>query len=243
MQFCWGPIFRELLPKFRGKVVLCLGPVSPFHTQICTSKCAISWERQRLAKLSLARLLQSWPSDIRLACKSKIFMVDPAPMALPMFFDGETDMISKTASQHWHRYDLSPWPGRKVFGIVADTLGHLFLSQLLNLGTLCTGNMFHSLQNMAVYTAFIPSRRLLNLPSRSHLASSPRKSSQFRSEPTTAVAHTARACAQCPRHTCCPWRPVPLELLASPVVPSTLFLGSRFPYTVANPKKGCPDLS
>ena len=61
-------------------------------------------------------------------------MLDPAFMALPMFFDGETDMVRKTSSQHWHRYDRKQSPGRKVFGVVAETLGQIFLSELLKLG-------------------------------------------------------------------------------------------------------------
>ena len=42
-------------------------------------------------------------------------------------------MVRKTSSQHWHRYDRERSPGRKVFGVVAETLGQLFLSELLKL--------------------------------------------------------------------------------------------------------------
>ncbi|CAE7258179.1 mrpl58 [Symbiodinium sp. CCMP2592] len=133
LKLFWGPLFKALLPSFRGKVILCLGPVSPFNARICERECGISRARARNAMSSLSKLLASWPSDIRNASRGKIVMVDPAFMALPMFFDGETDMVRKTSSQHWHRYDREKSPGRKVFGVVAETLGQLFLSELLKL--------------------------------------------------------------------------------------------------------------
>ncbi|OLQ00438.1 hypothetical protein AK812_SmicGene16887 [Symbiodinium microadriaticum] len=135
----WGPLFKAVLPSFHGKVVLCLGPVSPFNARICEAECGISRARARSARSSLAKLLASWPSDVRNASRGKIVMLDPAFMALPMFFDGETDMVRKTSSQHWHRYDRKQSPGRKVFGVVAETLGQIFLSELLRVTELRSG--------------------------------------------------------------------------------------------------------
>ncbi|CAE7727920.1 unnamed protein product, partial [Symbiodinium pilosum] len=132
MKFFWGPILKDILPRFGGKIIFSLGIVSPFNAQICNSHhCAITWERARYARHSLAEVVNSWPPNLRQAAKSKVVVIDPAPMALPMFFDGETSMTDKTASQHWHRYERSKAPGRKVFGVVADTVGNLFLSELL----------------------------------------------------------------------------------------------------------------
>ena len=52
---------------------------------------------------------------------------------MPLFLDGETDVPQRQASQHWHRYDRSAGPGRKVFGTAADAAGHWYLTELLTM--------------------------------------------------------------------------------------------------------------
>ena len=167
----WEPIFRAVLPSLSGKIILWAGLYSPFNFQVCTLKhCAISWDRVRWLQQSVDRLIHSWPKGLQEASTGKILVMDPAPMALAMFFDGETETHANgNASQHWHRYDNSQKPGRKVFGAVADVVGQLFISQLLS------------------------NRKFIRTPS-------------------STETQTTRACAQCPEKSCCPWRPIPLEL-------------------------------
>ena len=167
----WSPIFQATLPTLRGKVFLFLGLYSPFNFEVCTAKqCAISRARAEWAKRSVKKLLASWPREIREASEGKLLVVDPAPMGLPLFFDGETQMGSRMpASQHWHRYESSQKPGRKVFGAAADVVGQLFISELL-------------------------------------------RDRKFEERLPRTEVQTTRACAQCPEKSCCPWRPVPLEL-------------------------------
>ena len=173
LESFWSPIFQEVLPTLTGKVILFAGLYSPMNFPVCVQKkCAISWGRVAWVQQSVEKLVASWPNKTREASQGKLLVVDPAPMALAMFFDGETEMgQGMYASQHWHRYDYSQEPGRKVFGTVADVLGQLFVSELLR------GRKFSE-----------------SLP------------------PQTETNQTTRACAQCPETSCCPWRPVPLEL-------------------------------
>ena len=172
LESFWSPIFQEALPTLTGKVILFAGLYSPMNFPVCVQqKCAISWGRVVWAQQSVNKLVASWPNKTREASQGKLLVIDPAPMALAMFFDGETIMGQDMyGSQHWHRYEYSQRPGRKVFGTVADVLGQLFVSELLR------GRKF-------------------------------RKSTAPSTE-----NQTTRACAQCPETSCCPWRPVPLEL-------------------------------
>ena len=167
----WGPVFRAVLPSLQGKIILFTGLHSPFSSTICrANRCTISWGRAGWVRHSIHNLLLSWPAEEREASQGKVLVLDPAPMALPLFFDGETDLGTRNSgSQHWHRYDNSIRPGRKVLGAVADAVGQLFVSELL-------------------------------------------RDRKFGSSAPTAETQTTRVCAQCPVNSCCPWRPLPLEL-------------------------------
>ena len=183
LESFWSPIFQEVLPTLRGKVILFTGLYSPMNFPVCVQKkCAISWGRVAWVQQSVNKLVASWPNRTREASQGKLLVVDPAPMALAMFFDGETEMgEGMSASQHWHRYEYSQEPGRKVFGTVADVLGQLFVSELLR------GRRFQ--------------KGSLNLNGPNPQTEKEKKENR-----------TTRACAQCPETSCCPWRPVPLDL-------------------------------
>ena len=63
----------------------------------------------------------------------RVLAVDEAFVCTPLFLDGETDIAQRLASMHWHRYDRSAGPGRKVFGAAADATGHWYLTELLTM--------------------------------------------------------------------------------------------------------------
>ena len=92
-------------------------------------KCAISWGRVVWAQQSVHKLVASWPNKTREASQGKLLVIDPAPMALAMFFDGETIMGQDMyGSQHWHRYEYSQRPGRRSSGQLLTCLVN-FLSR------------------------------------------------------------------------------------------------------------------
>ena len=52
---------------------------------------------------------------------------------MPLFLDGESDVSQGIGSQHWHRYDRGPGPGRKVWGAAADSSAQWYLAELLSM--------------------------------------------------------------------------------------------------------------
>ncbi|CAK8996795.1 unnamed protein product [Durusdinium trenchii] len=133
----YQPLLSETLPAYfkkkkKGKIIFALSKRSPFKVALCNPQCS-DRKRPHLWNHSIEGLLAKLPQDLRSSTTGRILAVDEAFVCMPLFLDGETDVPQRQASQHWHRYDRSAGPGRKVFGTAADAAGHWYLTELLTM--------------------------------------------------------------------------------------------------------------